>query len=172
MGPATEPFIRWMCSMDLNQVLEIEADSFEFPWSERDLLRALQQRNTIGMVVEAGRGIAGYMLYELHPKRLHLLNLAVDTSCRRQGVGTSMIRKLVGKLSSDRRKRILLEVRERNLPAQLFFRSHGFKAIDVLSDFYDDTTEDAYLFERKYSAPTPVAPSMFAQFASEHGATK
>jgi ribosomal-protein-alanine N-acetyltransferase len=36
-------------------------------------------------------------------------------------------------------------VRETNLPAQLFFRSLGFRAISVLKDFYQDTTEDAYL---------------------------
>jgi ribosomal-protein-alanine N-acetyltransferase len=39
----------------------------------------------------------------------------------------------------------VLEVRETNLPAQLFFRSLGFRAISVLKDFYQDTTEDAYL---------------------------
>jgi ribosomal-protein-alanine N-acetyltransferase len=36
-------------------------------------------------------------------------------------------------------------VRETNLPAQVFFRSLGFLATSVLQDFYQDTTEDAYL---------------------------
>jgi len=53
--------------------------------------------------------------------------------------------KLIGKLTPERRNRIVLEVRETNLPAQLFFRSLGFRAISVLKDFYQDTTEDAYL---------------------------
>ena len=61
-----------------------------------------------------------------------------------------MVNKLVSKLSNQRRTRILLEVRERNLPAQVFFRSLGFRAISVLRDFYEDTIEDAYLMEYRY----------------------
>jgi [ribosomal protein S18]-alanine N-acetyltransferase len=55
--------------------------------------------------------------------------------------------KLFAKLSVERRDRILLEVRERNLPAQVFFRSLGYRAISVLKDFYEDSTEDAYLMQ-------------------------
>ena len=61
-----------------------------------------------------------------------------------------MVEKLIGKLSADRRNRILLEVRETNLDAQLFFREVGFRAISVLRDFYEDTTEDAYLMQYRY----------------------
>ena len=41
-------------------------------------------------------------------------------------------------------------VRETNLSAQLFFRNVGFRATTVLKDFYDDTTEDAYLMSYEY----------------------
>jgi ribosomal-protein-alanine N-acetyltransferase len=61
-----------------------------------------------------------------------------------------MIQKLVGKLSNERRNRILLEVRETNLEAQLFFKQLGFRAISVLRDYYEDTTEDAYLMQLRY----------------------
>ena len=60
---------------------------------------------------------------------------------------TQMMEKLAGKLTPDRRGRIALEVRETNLPAQLFFRSLGFRATTVLKDFYQDSTEDAYLMQ-------------------------
>ena len=61
-----------------------------------------------------------------------------------------MINKLISKLSMDRRNRILLEVRETNLDAQLFFKDLGFRAIPVLRDYYEDTTEDAYLMQYRY----------------------
>ena len=41
-------------------------------------------------------------------------------------------------------------MRETNLSAQLFFRDAGFRAVSVLRDFYDDTTEDAYLMQFEY----------------------
>lgn len=142
--------VRWMIRRDMQEVLAIEAESFEFPWSEEEFIRCLRQRNCIGMVAELNDQIVGYMIYELHKNRLHVLNFAVDATGRRQGVGAKMIAKLIGKLSPQRRSRILLEVRETNLAAQLFFRAQGFRAVSVLRDFYDDTTEDAYVMQYRY----------------------
>jgi ribosomal-protein-alanine N-acetyltransferase len=139
--------IRWMIRRDMPMVLAIEESSFEFPWSEEEFIRCLRQRNCIGMVAEVGDKVVGFMIYELHKNRLHLLNFAVCPHMRRTTIGSTMIEKLVGKLAWDRRNRIVLEVRETNLDAQLFFRSLGFKAISVLRDFYADTTEDAYLMQ-------------------------
>ena len=58
-----------------------------------------------------------------------------------------MIEKLIGKLSSQRRTRISLEVRETNVPAQIFFRENGFRATSVLHDYYEDSPEDAYVMQ-------------------------
>ena len=99
--------------------------------------------------------VVGFMIYELHKSRLHILNFAVHPDCRRQDVGGQMIAKLVSKLSHQRRNRITLEVRETNLEAQLFFRDHNFLATLVLHNFYDDTPEDAYLMEYQYQ-PEPA----------------
>ena len=137
--------VRWMIRRDMREVLDVEREAFEVPWSDEDFTRCLRQRNCIGMVAESGDSVVAFMIYELHRSRLHVLNFAVARSHRRLGVGTRMMEKLVGKLSPERRSRIVLEVRETNLPAQLFFRSLGFRAISVLKDFYQDTTEDAYL---------------------------
>ncbi|MEO8495652.1 MAG: ribosomal protein S18-alanine N-acetyltransferase [Planctomycetota bacterium] len=142
--------IRWMIRRDMPEVLDIEGHSFEFPWSEEDFIRCLRQRNCIGMVAEFDEQVVGFMIYELHKTRLHVLNFAVNPKFRRRAVGQAMIGKLVSKLSHQRRNRILLEVRETNLSAQLFFRNIGFRAVSVLRDFYDDTAEDAYLMQFTY----------------------
>jgi ribosomal-protein-alanine N-acetyltransferase len=115
-----------MIRRDMPMVLAIEEASFEFPWSEEDFLLCLRQRNCIGMVAELNDEVVGYMVYELHKHRLHLLNFAVSPSCRRIGIGRAMI--------------------ETNLAAQLFFRSIGFRAEKVLSGFYEDSDDDAYVF--------------------------
>jgi ribosomal-protein-alanine N-acetyltransferase len=137
--------IRWMIRRDMPEVLNIEQQSFEYAWTEEDFLRCLRQRNCIGMVAEQSEKVVGFMIYELHKSKLHILNFAVSPSCRRQQVGGQMIGKLIGKLSSHRRTKITLEVRETNLAAQLFFRSQGFKAVRVLRRYYEDSGEDAYL---------------------------
>jgi ribosomal-protein-alanine N-acetyltransferase len=139
-----------MIRRDMAEVLQIESEGFEFPWSEDDFIRCLRQRNCIGMVAEHADRVVGFMIYELHKTRLHLLNFAVAKEFRRHGAGTQMLSKLMAKLSNQRRTRILLEVRETNLAAQLFFRNLGLRAVSVLRDFYDDTTEDAYLMQYRY----------------------
>lgn len=136
--------IRWMIRRDMPSVLNIEQLNFEFPWREDDFHRCLRNRNSIGMVAECRhQQIRGYMIYDLMGDHIHLLNFAVLPSWQRWGVGSQMVRKLVGKLG-QRRKRITLDVRETNLPALLFFKSQGFRAVDVLRGFYEDTDEDAY----------------------------
>ena len=145
-----EVHIRWMIRRDMPEVLEIEKESFEFPWSEEDFIRCLRQRNCIGMIAELDDRVVGFMIYELHKSRLHVLNFAVSPEGRRRGVGAQMNQKLVSKLSAGRRTRITLQVRETNLPAQLFFRECGYKAVSVLRAYYEDTPEDAYLMQFHY----------------------
>lgn len=148
--PQLRVHIRWMIRRDMPEVLDIERDSFEFPWYEEDFIRCLRQRNCIGMVAEHGERVVGFMIYELHKSRLHILNFAVSADVRRRGVGLQMADKLISKLSSQRRTRVTLEVRETNLAAQLFFRQNGFKATSVLREYYDDSPEDAYVMQYAY----------------------
>ncbi len=139
--------IRWMIRRDMPEVLQIEQDSFDYSWTEEDFLRCLRQRNCIGMVAEHGEKVVGFMIYELHKSKLHILNFAVAPAFRRIGIGGQMIAKLVGKLSSHRRTKITLAVRETNLNAQIFFRTQEFKALKVLRHYYEDSGEDAYLMQ-------------------------
>ena len=159
--------IRWMIRRDLPEVLAIEDESFEFPWPEKAFVLCLRQRNSVVMVAEYNDRVVGFMLYELLPDRLHVLNFAVAADCRRRGVGSQMVAELAGKLADRGRLRrfekhhslsmILLEVRETNLAAQLFFRQHGFRAVSVLRDYHQDTSEDAYLLRYDYRQSKPAA---------------
>jgi ribosomal-protein-alanine N-acetyltransferase len=139
--------IRWMIRRDMPEVLQTEQNSFDYSWTEEEFLRCLRQRNCIGMVAEQSERVCGFMIYELHKNKLHILNFAVHPDQRRLGIGRQMIAKLVGKLSSHRRTKITLAVRETNLSAQIFFRDMGFKAVRMLKNYYEDSGEDAYLMQ-------------------------
>lgn len=144
------PHVRWLVRRHMPEVLTIERASFEFPWFEEDFVRCLRQRNVIAMVACDGGcdgPVLGFMVYELHSTRVHLLNFAVLPEARRLGVGRALVKALTNKLHPQRRKRVTLEIRETNLPAQQFFRSCGFKAVTVLRSYYEDSPEDAYLMQ-------------------------
>ncbi len=151
--------IRWMIRRDMPEVVAIEQQSFDLPWSEDEFLRVLRQRNCIGMVAEQAERVVGFMIYELHKYRLEILNFAVHPAHRHEGIGAQMVEKLKGKLSAHRRTRIVLMARESNLTAQLFYRAVGFRATEVVRDYYEDTAEDGYLFQYALERCDPAETS-------------
>lgn len=146
--------VRWMVRRDFSEVLAIEQACFEFPWAEKDFETCLRQRNCIGMVAEYEGRVVGFMIYEIPKNRIRLLNIATHPEFQRQGVAAQMIRKLVGKLSSQRRTKIVLEVRETNLSALIFFRSLGFLAVKILKNHYEEMNEDAYVLQYRLEQQT------------------
>ena len=161
--------IRWMIRRDMPEVLAIEHASFEFPWCEEEFLRVLRQRNCIGMVAEYGERVVGFMIYELHKNKLHVLDFATHPEFRRQGVGHQMIGKLVGKLSSHRRTRISLYVRETNLASQLFYRVQGFRAVEVAREHYQDTGEDAFVMQYLFDESALDEPILTNRISKQLG---
>lgn len=148
--------VRWMIRRDMTEVLEIERQSFgQLGWTEEGFIGVLKARNCIGMIAEHKERIVGYMIYEFMKSHFHLRNFAVDPATRRMGVGALMIEKLIKKLTQQRRQEIRLEVREGNLAAQLFFKSLGFAATNVVRGFYEDTTEDAYVMRYRLGGQEP-----------------
>ena len=138
--------IRWMIRRDMPEVLQTEQESFEYRLDRGRLpaLPAPAQLHRHGG--RAGR----------EGRRLHDLRAAQEQAAHPQlrrppalpapaASAPQMVAKLISKLSSHRRTRITLEVRETNLAAQLFFRTQGFKAVRVLRTFYEDSGEDAFL---------------------------
>jgi ribosomal-protein-alanine N-acetyltransferase len=147
---ATQTYIRWMVRRDLSSVVAIEKDVFDYPWSEQEFLIAARQRNCIGMVAERNEEVVGYMVYELHKTRIELLNFAVRPRSQRLGIGSAMIEKLKSKLAYERRNKISLEVRERNLDGQLFFRNAGFKCTSILHGWYA-VEEESIAYRMQFS---------------------
>ena len=147
--------IRTMVGRDMPEVLNIAQESFEDPWSEEEFDRYRKNNPPYKCMVaeRCDNRIVGYMIRN----RFHILNFAVRPDMWRQGVGTAMADKLIGKLSVQRRSRIVLKVRETNLAAQQFWKAKGFRAVSVLRDYHDDTTEDAYVMH--YRLDRGVVPA-------------
>ena len=64
--------------------------------------------------------------------RLELFNLAVHPKYRRTGIGRSLLERLVGKLSPQRRNSITFVIRESNIAGQHFLSACGFKATTII----------------------------------------
>jgi len=142
--------IRWFIRRDVPEVLEIEGLSFEFPWIESDFTEELQNRNSIGMVVESEDKVVAYMIYRLHKNKLEVVNFAVHPENRRSGIGSKMMNKLINKLTSQRRSSIEVECDDAKTGMHLFLRSKGFRCSKIRRNVFVDSEgikRDNYQFE-------------------------
>ncbi len=126
--------VRWMIRADMPDVCAIDL-KHGLGWTNEDFLVNLRQRNCIGMVVEQGDQIVGFMIYTLHKSKLEILNLA--SANRNDGSGTAMIDKLKNKLCSHKRTRIAITLDERNLNGLRFLKNRGFVATRLFRGEFD-----------------------------------
>jgi ribosomal-protein-alanine N-acetyltransferase len=144
--------VRWAILSDHGPMAAIDRKTIGGGWTAADFHDALRNRDIVGKVAEADGRVVGLMVYDLPParnasRRVKIMRLAVAPPCRRLRVGTQ----LVGDLIRSRSKgdTIWHAARETNLAAHLFFRSQGFRGVNVLRGHFEDTGEDAFLFRYK-----------------------
>lgn len=146
--------LRWMIHRDLRDVVAIETMCFKKYYDTQKLSKIVSRRNTKGMVItlpdqrSKNHFVAAYCIYDLESEFIKFRRFVVHPNCRRIGLGSELMKKLLGKLN-ERRSRIELVVRECNLEAQLFLRSHGFKAEQIIREMYEDTSEDGYIMRHR-----------------------
>jgi [ribosomal protein S18]-alanine N-acetyltransferase len=150
--------VRPLKRRDLPDVLAIERASFASPWRETDFDATLRLKHVFGLAAEIEGELCGYLLGETEGRRILVLNLCVEHGARRRGIATALIRAVTRQLRTGHR--LVTIVGERNLAAQLFYRSQGFRAVTILRRLYDGTHDDAYLFEhRSGEGAAPFLPA-------------
>ncbi|MBQ1864025.1 MAG: GNAT family N-acetyltransferase, partial [Thermoguttaceae bacterium] len=80
---------------------------------------------------------------EKRARSYRLLSCAVVESRRREGLGTRLLAAVAAALDEGRPE-ISCVVREGNVPAQLFLRNFGFRALWTVKGYYRATREEAY----------------------------
>ena len=142
--------IRPMEIDDLKKVLEIEKQSFPFPWTY-DLFFSELTRNIYAryFVLEEDNEVVGYLGLWHKGRSFHITNIAITEKLRRKGYGEKFL-KFIEKVAANYRiKKISLEVRRSNCIAQDMYRKYGYKVMRVLRNYYQEEKEDALVMEKK-----------------------
>lgn len=148
--------LNWYCQRDLPGVVAINDASFVNPWTEGQFKECLAKGHNNMLVAHACRELVGYALFHQHRDAgIQLWTLAVHPAARRLGIGRQLIGALQNRLRPGHK--LLLEVRETDLAAQLFLKALDIIAVRVLRAHFSDTGEDAYRF--RYVAPGVRAAS-------------
>lgn len=134
----------------LPAVMEIEEQCFaENRWTDREFSRLIRAQDIFGLVALQAGAVVGYVVCRRHADRIEVLALAVHPGRQLQGVGKRLLGEVVGRLSPPEVDRVVLRVRERNLPCQKFLRAIGWRCVVVKRGFYGEgpSREDGYEFE-------------------------
>ncbi len=138
--------LRRMKARDLEQVLEIECDSFQEPWAGKNFEREIVDfRGSIPTVAESGGVILGYTVTWRLRSHLHLANIAVRKSHRGKGVGRVLVLEVISRAKRAGAEKIMLEVRESNAEAIGLYNSLGFRPVAIKREYYKKEKEDAIL---------------------------
>jgi ribosomal-protein-alanine N-acetyltransferase len=122
---------------DIPRIVEIEDCSFEVPWP--DFLFKAHLSNP-GFLVYEKEQILGYVIIGTSEDRTrsHLQSIAVHKDCRRQGIASKLLNWCIDLAKLYGFERMTLEVREKNIDAQLFYSENGFKVEGRIDGYYVD----------------------------------
>jgi ribosomal-protein-alanine N-acetyltransferase len=79
----------------------------------------------------------------------HITNVAVSPERRKEGVGETLLKRLIAYAESKEMIGLMLEVRVRNYDAQRISFTNGFELERIRKCYYSDTREDALVLWKK-----------------------
>jgi len=118
---------------DLSAVFRLNQSVFDEAWSEGSLYAALESGFDL-YVCEDGGMLAGYILSQDILDEVHIMQVAVAKSYRRQGVATSLSRYLLRCKAGM--MIVLLEVRASNQAARKLYGRLGFCENGLRKGYY------------------------------------
>lgn len=146
--------IRPATSADAPALAVLERAAFSDPWSEASLRDVLVASTAFGFVAEQRGAIVGYVLGRVVAREGEVLNLAVDPTRRRSGIGRRLLEAALGRFRAGEATEVFLEVRESNAAALELYQGEGFRVVGRRGEYYRHPTEAALVLRR---APDPLA---------------
>lgn len=125
-----------MREADLDDVMEIEAVQYPFPWSRGNFSDSLRAGYCGRLLRDADRRLIAYAVLMVALDEAHLLNLTVARAFERQGHGRYMLERMTEAARLLGARHMLLEVRPSNEAALRLYRRYGFEAIGLRRGYY------------------------------------
>lgn len=133
----------------IKRVAELEQKIFADAWSEKEVESTVGQNHAFCAVAKENEQILGYFLCYFVIDEWEIARIAVSPDARRKGIGQMLFDYMLEVCSEKEITRILLDVRESNLPAIRFYEKNGFVVDGVRKNFYGGARpENAILMSR------------------------
>jgi ribosomal-protein-alanine N-acetyltransferase len=138
--------IRDLESDDTERIRELLSDTPEAArWSVGQ--GAVSGKGLLCRVAERNGQIPGLIVFRSMADEAEILNLAVEASQRRQGIGWLLVQQSISECKAAGAKTIFLEVRESNEGARRLYARAGFKEGGRRAEYYREPPEDALILQ-------------------------
>lgn len=141
-----------MAAEHLDRLEQLERMCFSRPWSKKMLAEELDNQCAAFLVAvepetEKAVGYAGLLVVA---DEGYITNVAVDPSCRRQGVAAQLLQVFDNFAKGNHLAFLTLEVRPSNTAAIALYQSFGFTERGRRRNYYDLPKEDALILTRDF----------------------
>lgn len=131
---------------DLAEVMELERESFSWPWSEEFFLDELSRDFSYIFLARAPGGeLLGFICFWVLLGEAHILNIAVRKKYRRKGIGSRLTVDALRFASLQAARSATLEVREKNATAIKFYEKMGFVRAGLRRGYYESPRDNAVI---------------------------
>ena len=148
---------RRMTPEDIDQVMHVEREVYQFPWTERIFSDCIRVGYQCWLALLDGE-VIGHAVISIVADESHMLNLSIGSAYQGKGYGQQLVDFLVSEARAQRAQTMLLEVRPSNTVAIHCYNRAGFNEIGQRKDYYPapNGREDALLLA-KHLAPAADA---------------
>jgi ribosomal-protein-alanine N-acetyltransferase len=141
MERMSNPSLRLARLADADVLAVMSRDLIEqglgWSWTPARLRRSMADPQTNVVVQDGPDGdFAGFGVMRYGESEAHLLLLAVDPACRRQGTGSALLGWLERSAQVAGIAQIQLEARVTNVSARAFYRFHGYRETRLVPGYY------------------------------------
>ena len=142
-----------MAAEHLDRLEQLERMCFSRPWSKKMLAEELDNQCAAFLVAvepetEKAVGYAGLLVVA---DEGYITNVAVDPSCRRQGVAAQLLQVFDNFAKGNHLAFLTLEVRPSNAAAIALYEGFGCREVGRRRNYYDLPKEDALILTKYYT---------------------
>jgi len=136
---------------DVSQLMPIETACHSHPWSEKTFSTCIGGRYFGEYLMDSEKAI-GFYIGEHVAGEATLMDICVNPNLQGKGFGKDLLLKFFAQAKVLECKKIWLEVRAKNISAQMLYINQGFKEISRRTGYYPSSTgmgyEDAIVMSR------------------------
>ena len=126
--------LRPMTCTDLAAVCAIEQQVQYAPWTEKLFSDGLERH--LCLVAEIAEKIVGFAVVQFVVDEASLLNIAVEPTQQKQGIGRLLLDEVLAQASAKKATTVFLEVRASNQRAIQMYQQAGFNEMGLRKNYY------------------------------------